>query len=165
MKIPQPPATWSPVWRCILLLPVSAAFLVLFTAAALGTGVEQAFLLTLGQVGHMAVHYPLWAWLVIVVLLAVGTRFWGLVGAVLMYYPISSIVYRLDVGIIAATGADTGDLIFALGCFHRMAILVVAFFWLVVLPTIIWRRRKLNLSVSQGCFCFRLKYRYGLAAR
>ena len=136
MKIPKP--TWSPVWRWILLPAFSFALLVLFIAAALGTGVEGAFFMTLGQVGHMAVHYPLWVWLLFAALLLVATRLWGLIGALLMYYPISSIAQRLDVRAIAPTGADTADIIFALGCLHRMTILVVVFFWLIVLPTIKW---------------------------
>jgi hypothetical protein len=155
MKIPKP--NWSRAWKWILLPPISFVVLVLLIAAALGTGVEGVFFMTLGQVGHMAVHYPLWAWLLFAALLLVATRLWGLIGALLMYYPISATAQRLDVHAIAPTGADTADIIFALGCLHRMTILVVVFFWLIVLPTIRWRQSKLNLSFAQACFYFRIK--------
>jgi len=101
VKIPKPDLIWSPAWKWILLPPVSFAVLVLFIAAFLGTGVEGAFFMTLGQIGHMVVHYPLWAWLLFAALLLVATRFWGLIGALLMYYPISRTAEWLDVRAIA----------------------------------------------------------------
>ena len=152
MKIHKPAMKWSPAWRWILLPPLSFALLVLFWAGALGSGIESAFFMTLEQIGHMVVHYPVWAWLLFAALLVGAVRLWGIIGALLMYFPVSAITHRLDVGIIGATGADTADLIFALGCFFRMTILIVAFFWLLVLPTILWRKRKLDLTPVQAWF-------------
>ena len=158
MKIPhaQPAGVGSMVVRCIAFIVAASALLVSLCAAALGTSLEQAFFLTLGQIAHMAIHYPLWAWFLFLALLVAGTRVWGLIGAALMFYPISSIVYRFDVRIIAATGADTSDLIFALGHFHRLVMLAAGFLLFVVIPTLIWRRKKLNLDLTHACFWFRL---------
>src|SRR5262245_60728070 len=157
MKIHKPAMKWSPALRWILLPPLSFVLLVLFWAAALGSGVESAFFMTLEQTGHMVIHYPLWAWLLIASLLLLAVRVWGIIGALLMYLPVFAITHRLDVGIIGATGADTADLIFALGCFFRMTILIVAFFWLLVLPTSLWRKRKLDLTPVQAWFLPRIK--------
>ena len=157
MKISRRPPTgiWSFVWRCLVFLVIACALLVLLCAAALGTSVAQALYLMLGQITHMVLHYPAWAWFLFGVLLVAGTRLWGIIGAALMFYPISSVVYQLDVSIIAGTGADTADLIFALGYFHRLTILAVVFLSFIVIPTIIWRKKELNLSLMQGCFSFR----------
>jgi hypothetical protein len=159
MKISKrPPAgIWLLVWHWMIFLVIACVLLVLLCAATLGTSVEQALYMTLGQTAHMVILYPTWAWFLFVVLLVAGTRLWGIIGAALMFYPISSIAYKLDVSIIASTGADTADLIFALGYLYRLGILAVAFLFFVVIPTIVWRKTKLNLSVMQGCFCFMLR--------
>jgi hypothetical protein len=159
MKIPKRPPTgiWLLVLRYMVCLVIAFALLVLLCAGALGTSVEQALYMTLGQTAQMVIYYPIWAWFLFVVLLVAGTCLWGIIGAALTFYLISSITYKLDVSIIASSGADTADLIFALGYFYRLGILAVAFLFLIVIPTIIWRKTKLNLSVMQGCFCFRFR--------
>ena len=104
------------------------------------------------------VSYPFWVWLMILSLLLLGARLWGIIGAVLVSIPISLLVHKLDVGIIGSNPeADTSDIIFALGYFLRLMILAVASLLLVILPTIMWRKKQLHLSLVQALFCFRLK--------
>lgn len=71
------------IGRCIVFSVAASVLLVSLCAAALGTSLEQAFFPTLGQIAHMAIYYPVWAWLLFLALLVAGTRVWGLIGAVL----------------------------------------------------------------------------------
>src|SRR5262249_50681232 len=120
MKLPE---FHRPLLRRARIVVVSLAAILaagcLFRFFLYPCSIAEMIFETLGQIFHMVMNYPIWVWMLFACVLLAGTRLWGLIGAMFAWLLIGWVVHRLDVSIIGRTGADTADIVFALGSLYR----------------------------------------------